>query len=442
MRLLPSVKFVMLEELHASYKIKGNIGFFKMIIFIVIVSGKFLSILSQHLIEVKYWPLAPYIFNENNKTTGMLVRFMQKMDTYCESKYNFNMELNFTKVAKTRKKFLSLNISAGSSDALMIWGPYISNQTTGELNKLHKGRYTAIEFFKGKNMVVVVDKKKIYILNKILDALKINYTVVIVLLVISAYTGILIWLIEHRENSEFNPSFYRGAGTGVWWSFVTLMTVGYGDVIPKKLFGRVLAVVYIIFGVLNCNLMTALITDSIFGESGISIYNRNISVLKDSAEKRSALFDFNAKVTEAESNEEVIKNVRDGKVFAALMKEDVAAWIEPSILNKPKNNSVELAVISRFQREFSINFLVTQSDFLEDYTSCFKTFENEQYTVPENIFKKILQVETVYFPTWNEHIGDIYLQWLLGIAFCVLIISILFELRTRKIKKRKFIFPH
>ncbi|XP_047132327.1 potassium voltage-gated channel subfamily A member 10 isoform X1 [Hydra vulgaris] len=407
---------------------------------ITLIFFHFSTILPQHIVEVRYWPLPPYIFDENNKTTGMLVKFIEKMSTYCENAYNFKMVPQFKKVAETRKDFLKQtnNISDSSSDELFIWGPYISNQTTGELNKQYKGqKYTAVEFFKGTNIIVVVNKKQIYILNKILDAFNENYTVVTILLVISAYTGILIWLIEHRENSEFNSSFYRGAGTGLWWSFVTLMTVGYGDVIPKKLFGRVLAVIYIIFGVLNCNLMTALITDSIFGESGISILNKNVSVFKDSAEKRLALLDFNATVTEAESYEEVVQNVRKGNVFAALMKENVAAWMKPSILMKSKTNNVELAVVSRFKREFSINFIVTQSDILKEYTSCYKAFEKEQYTVPENMFKKLLQIETVYFPSWDESFYNVNFQMLLGVVCCIVIASILFELRTRKIKKKK-----
>ncbi|XP_065660998.1 uncharacterized protein LOC105845103 isoform X2 [Hydra vulgaris] len=374
----------------------------------VIICIKYSTVLSHHVVEVKYWPLAPYIFEKDNKTTGMLVKLMEKLDSFCENQYHFSMTATFLKVADTRTSFTQLNLTAFvGSDQLMIWGPYISSQTTGELNRQYQGSLT------------------------------INSTVVIILLVMSIYTGILIWIIEHRDNLEFHQSFYKGAGTGVWWSFVTLMTVGYGDVIPKKFIGRILAIFYIVFGVFNCNLMIALITDSIFGESGISIYKKNISVFDDSAEERIALYDFSATVIKANSNEEVIKNVKNGLVFAALIKEDVAAWMEPSIIN----SNDTLAVVLRYQRDFSINFLITRNEFLKEYTSCFKAFEKEQYTVPESMFKKVLQTETVYFPKWLEYFKDTYLQSLFAVASCVIIFALIFDMRKRKIKKGKFILP-
>ncbi|XP_012557916.2 uncharacterized protein LOC105845103 isoform X1 [Hydra vulgaris] len=404
----------------------------------MIICIKFSTVLSHHNVQVKYWPLAPYIFEKNNKTTGMLVKLMEKLDSFCENQYQFNMSATFSKVADTRASFSELNLTASvGSDQLMIWGPYISSQTTSELNRQYQGMYTAVEFFKGKNMVVVVDKKKIYLLHKILDSLIINSTVVIILLVMSMYTGILIWIIEHRDNSEFHQSFYKGAGTGVWWSFVTLMTVGYGDVIPKKLIGRTLAIFYIIYGVFNCNLMIALITDSIFGESGISISKKNVSVLNDSAEERIALYDFSATVIKANSYEDVIQNLKNKNIFAALIKEDVAAWVDPSIIN----SNDTLAVVLRYQREFSINFLITRNEFLKEYTSCFKAFEKEQYTVPENMFKKVLQTETVYFPRWLEYFKDTYLQSLFAVASCVIIFALIFDMRKRKIKNGKYILP-
>ena len=387
-------------------------------------------------VDLNYWPLRPYIFENNNQTDGMLPKFIESLNSYCKSALNFTVDVVFKKVASSRANF-RISDPQSSFEQLVIWGPFISSQTTGELNKEYSNKYSALEFFRGTTMVIIVDKRRIFLLNKLITALKSNYVVIIIIILIAIYIGILMWLVEHPSNKEFNKSFYKGAGTGIWWSFVTVMTVGYGDVIPKRLVGRMLAVCYILFGIFNCNLTTALITESVFGESGVSIYEKKIAVLNNSAEQRVAIFDFNASLLLAESYEEVIELVRNGEAFAALMKEDVAAWMYPPILNDKEN--VPLAVVEKIQRDFSINFLATHNEAIASYSACLKSFEKELYTIPENMFKRNIRTETVYFPKPKEYLRNIYLYVLFATASCVITASIIFELK-KKIQRKRFFF--
>jgi len=55
-------------------------------------------------------------------------------------------------------------------------------------------------------------------------------------------------------------------GTGIWWSIVTLTTVGYGDVVPQSFGGRVVGVGLMLGGVLSLSLLTATVA-SIFVET-------------------------------------------------------------------------------------------------------------------------------------------------------------------------------
>ena len=67
---------------------------------------------------------------------------------------------------------------------------------------------------------------------------------VIVLILISTLfvVGALAWLLERKKNPKsFNPKVIPGIANGIWWAAVTMTTVGYGDMTPKSLGGRIVA---------------------------------------------------------------------------------------------------------------------------------------------------------------------------------------------------------
>ncbi len=68
--------------------------------------------------------------------------------------------------------------------------------------------------------------------------------------------------------SLFEPqgeSWLDTFGMGIWWSLVTLTTVGYGDVVPQSFGGRLVGVVLMLGGVLSLSLLTATVA-SVFIE--------------------------------------------------------------------------------------------------------------------------------------------------------------------------------
>ena len=70
--------------------------------------------------------------------------------------------------------------------------------------------------------------------------------------------GNLLWLVEHKENTEQFPSDYpRGVGSGMWFSLVTLTTVGYGDKAPVTKAGKFIASVWMLITMVTASSLTA-----------------------------------------------------------------------------------------------------------------------------------------------------------------------------------------
>jgi len=75
--------------------------------------------------------------------------------------------------------------------------------------------------------------------------------------------GIVMWFVERRRNPRnFHPG-KRGIGDGLWWSAVTMTSVGYGDTTPRTLLGRAVALVWMFASVMLLAFFTAGITSSL-----------------------------------------------------------------------------------------------------------------------------------------------------------------------------------
>ncbi|HEX3725770.1 MAG TPA: ion transporter [Pirellulales bacterium] len=77
---------------------------------------------------------------------------------------------------------------------------------------------------------------------KVKDELAVVGFVVVVVIIFSA---VGLYEFEH----EVQPEKFRRLSDSVWWAFVTLTTVGYGDMYPITLGGRAIAVLTMVIGI-------------------------------------------------------------------------------------------------------------------------------------------------------------------------------------------------
>jgi len=80
-----------------------------------------------------------------------------------------------------------------------------------------------------------------------------------VLIVVATVLTVVIsgTLMRVFDRAEF-PSIWLG----MWWALQTVTTVGYGDIVPKRLSGRIVALAVMLQGIAFLSVMTAVITSS------------------------------------------------------------------------------------------------------------------------------------------------------------------------------------
>ncbi len=78
----------------------------------------------------------------------------------------------------------------------------------------------------------------------------------IAIFIVINVTAAVVYFFEHRSN----PDQYKNYGDALWWSIVTVATVGYGDIVPKTELGRIFASLTILSGVILLSLLTATIS--------------------------------------------------------------------------------------------------------------------------------------------------------------------------------------
>ena len=85
-----------------------------------------------------------------------------------------------------------------------------------------------------------------------------------VLVVLLVVMGAIMWLVERRANQDhFGGAAAHGLGAGIWWSAVTMTTVGYGDKSPVTLLGRLIGLIWMFAAIIIIAFFTASVTSTL-----------------------------------------------------------------------------------------------------------------------------------------------------------------------------------
>ena len=141
---------------------------------------------------------------------------------------------------------------------------------------------------------------------------------VFIILVLILAASLCMYSVEHTAQ----PDVFRNAFSGIWWSVATIFTVGYGDIYPVTLLGRIMAVVITFLGVGAVAIPTGIISAGF-----VEQYTQMQSVQKKTIEKRQTIsvtvdkkspyIDRGIREIESEDGVDVTVIVRDGAILLA-----------------------------------------------------------------------------------------------------------------------------
>ncbi|MCX7820272.1 MAG: ion channel [Brevinematales bacterium] len=99
-------------------------------------------------------------------------------------------------------------------------------------------------------------KKKVFFIFKLKNFFsEPGNRIIILFFGIIIIASFIIFLVEKREAS----STFKNLSDWIWWLVVTIPTVGYGDIVPKTTYGRLIGIFVIIFGVATYTIFSGII---------------------------------------------------------------------------------------------------------------------------------------------------------------------------------------
>lgn len=123
--------------------------------------------------------------------------------------------------------------------------------------------YRFIPLIETPNVYYITVKQHNLIQKLIVECLNM-WPLMIICILMVMISGFLCWLTETWSNrDEFPRTFIKGWFEGIWWAFISMTTVGYGDKAPKTIAARFFSIIWIVVGITTFSLVTAMLTSEI-----------------------------------------------------------------------------------------------------------------------------------------------------------------------------------
>lgn len=182
------------------------------------------------------------------------------------------------------------------------------------------------------------------------------FSAVFFLFIVIFIFGALIWWVEKDKNTSMFDHGWRGVGHGIWWSAVTMTTVGYGDKAPKSVAGRVLSIIWMFTSIIIISSFTGSIAASLTVQSSSyqienvnDLKNFKTSTIKGSISEK-VLLTAGVDYQKADTIENELLKIANDKIDAFLYDEPIIKYL---VKTKRLEDDVEIVKQERDAQYYS-----------------------------------------------------------------------------------------
>lgn len=194
----------------------------------------------------------PFVFYEDGKFSGLSIDLLKLIAR------DLNMDYEITGVNSMAK--LLDDVERGEAD-LAISGISITSEAEKYVDFTHSYFESGLQMMvREHSHLKVVDLFKIVTSIVFSSGILISLGIFLLCLLIAAH---IMWFLERRHNPQFPQGYWEGILESLWWSVVTVTTVGYGDKTPQKVYGKIFAIFWMLVGFFVFAYFTANITTSV-----------------------------------------------------------------------------------------------------------------------------------------------------------------------------------
>ncbi len=260
----------------------------------------------------------PFIIKENDNYSGLSIDLWEKIAGDLDIKYEYRHYNGLGQL---------IDAIAGGEVSLSI------NPMTVTSERLRMFSFSQPYFI--SNLAIAVHVKES---GQVMAFLKNFFSrqfleVVILLFLVIFIFGLILWFVERRKNPEHFGKGIRGVGDGIWWSAVTMTTVGYGDKAPITGIGRIISIVWMFTAVIIISGFTASISAALtYNKFQTSITNihdlHNVSVgtVKNSSSAE-FLDDHKIKFREFETLDLALEKLDVGELKAVVYDKPLLVYL-------------------------------------------------------------------------------------------------------------------